>query len=295
MKRILITGGSGFVGGHIVALAQKNFEVHTIINNNPLQIKHIYTHHFDLYEVSQIENLLNHIVPDIIIHTAAVANPDRCEDDPDAAIQINIKATEELTKWSNRNGVRFIFTSTDMVFDGMNGNYSESDRPNPMSFYSFTKVTAEDFIKSNHSNYVIARVALVYGIGIARHASFFEKMIERLKSGDSIMLFHDQYRSPILADNLAEALLELAENDFVGVIHLAGRERISRWEFGLKTCAILNLPSQNIVKGSMFDFAAAAFRPRDVSLDNHLAKKVLKVKLLNCEEGLERIKDNYNY
>jgi len=293
MKKILITGGSGFVGGHLAEQANNNYEVHALFNNNPIQIKNIYTHQFDLYRTSQIDGLLNHICPDVIIHTAAVANPDWCEDDPDAAIQLNIKATEGLAKWAENNGTRFIFTSTDMVFDGARGNYKESDPPNPISFYSNTKVTAEEFIANNNSNYVIARVALVYGIGITSHNSFFEKMIEKLKKAEAITLFYDQYRSPILVDNLVEALLELTENDFVGIIHLGGSERISRWQFGVKACEMLQLPCQNISKGSMFDFAATAFRPRDISLVNDLAKQVLKVKLLNCDEGLERIKNNY--
>ena len=179
-----------------------------------------------------------------------------------------------------------------MVFDGSRGNYKENESPNPISLYSNTKVNAEEFIKKNSSNYVIARVALVYGVGVTRHTSFFEKMIEKLEKKEAITLFYDQYRSPILVDNLAEALLDLAENDFVGIIHLGGNERISRWEFGLKTCEILDLPSENIAKGSMFDFPATAFRPRDISFDIELARKVLKIKLLSCDEGLERIKNS---
>jgi len=293
IKRILITGGSGFLGGHLVTQAQKKYEVHALFNKNPLQIKNIYAHQFDLYQASQINALLKDIDPEVIIHTAAVANPDLCEDDPDSAMMVNIIATKELAKWAQQSEVRIIFTSTDMVFDGEKGSYKEDDVPNPISFYSQTKVAAEEYIKGNHSEYVIARVALVYGIGITRQTSFFEKMIEKLQNGESITLFYDQFRSPILVDNLAEALLDLAENDFVGIIHLGGNERISRWELGLKTCEILSLPSENVVKGSMFDFAGTTFRPRDISLVNDLAKDVLKVKLLNCDEGLERIKENY--
>jgi len=293
MKKILITGGSGFVGGHLVKLAQANYEVHALYNKTPLQNKNILAHQFDLYQVALLKNFLDEIAPDVIIHTAAIANPDQCEENPDAASQVNFKATEALASWAHNTGSRFIFTSTDMVFDGMKGNYIERDPPNPISLYSRAKLSAEQFIVANNSNYVIARVALAYGMGVTRQTSFFEKMIEKLKRAESIALFHDQFRSPILVDNLAEALLELVDNEFVGIIHLGGSERISRWEFGLKACEILDLPSQNISKGSMFDFAGAAFRPQDISFKIELAKKILKVKLLNCEEGLERIKESH--
>jgi len=294
MIKMLITGASGFVGGHLVTQAQKKYQVHALFNKNRIHINNVYARLFDLSRVDQIEGLLNEISPDVIIHTAAIANPDRCEADPDSATMVNVKATEQLARWAEKNGVRFIFTSTDMVFDGKRGNYKESDQPNPISFYSNTKVAAEKIITENNSNYVIARVALVYGIGITRHSSFFETMLAKLKKGDSITLFYDQFRSPILVDNLAEGLLEMIENNFVGTIHLGGSERLSRWEFGLKTCEAFNLPTQNIIKGSMFDLEGAAFRPQDVSFDIELAKKILKVKLLNCDEGLKRIRAGFD-
>jgi len=293
MKKILITGASGFVGGHLVVQAKKKYEVHALLNKNQVHINNIQTYRFDLSRVDQINRLLNKISPDVVIHTAAIANPDLCEADPDLATMVNAKATEQLARWAEKNNVRFIFTSTDMVFDGKKGNYKESDLPNPISFYSNTKVAAEKIITKNNSNYVIARVALVYGIGITRHTCFFETMLEKLKKGDTITLFYDQFRSPILVDNLAEALLELAENKFIGTIHLGGSERISRWEFGLKTCEIFDFSLQTIIKGSMFDFEGAAFRPQDISFDIALAKQILKMRLLNCDEGLGRIINNY--
>lgn len=289
MDRILITGGSGFVGEYLLTHAQKKYETYAIYYNNAIPDNNVHTIKFDLCQLSQIDKLLNDIFPATIIHTAAIANPDQCEHDPDKAITVNVKATEQLANWAQKNGARFIYTSTDMVFDGRRGNYKESDPTNPISQYSKTKVAAEQFIKNNNTNFVIARVALVYGIGITRHNSFFEKMIEKLTNGEKITLFDDQYRSPILVDNLAEALLELVEKKFIGTIHLGGRERISRWGFGWKACNKFDLPHRNILKGSMYDFEATAFRPPDISFNIELASKVLKTKLLTCDEGLERI------
>lgn len=293
MKRLLITGGSGLVGSHLISLAQKRYQVHVMYNKNFFLTEIIFSHQLDLVQISQIVPFLETIKPDIIIHTAAISNPDYCELHPDEAETVNVFAMQEMVNWANRNRSKLIFTSTDMVFNGKSGCYRESDKPDPISYYAQTKVRGEELIIKS-PNHVIARVALVYGLGIGRQASFFEKMINALKQREKVLLFYDQYRTPILVNNLAEALLDLAEDDFTGIIHLGGSERISRWDFGLKACEILDLPSQFLERASMHDFPAIAFRPPDISLDCNLAKKVLKTKLLNCEQGLESIKGQLN-
>jgi dTDP-4-dehydrorhamnose reductase len=289
-KRILITGGSGFLGSHLFSLACQKFEAHATYQSNPINHANGFTYKVNLAEIKAINPLLDRVKPDAIIHTAAIANPDYCEQNKTEAETVNVLATQQIADWCGRNKSKLIFTSTDMVFNGEAGNYQESDSPDPKSFYAQTKSRAEKAVLNSNSQNIVARVALVYGMGIERKSSFFEQMVNRLRNGEHVSLFCDQFRSPILVNNLAEALLELAENDFSGIIHLGGSERISRWDFGLKACQVLNLPSGFIEKTSMHDFSTIAFRPGDISLDCSLANKVLKTKLLNCDEGLEIIK-----
>lgn len=289
-KRILITGGSGFLGAHLVLAAQKKSAVHATYKTHPGKTANCSYHEINFTEIKEIYPLLDKIQPDIVIHTAAIANPDYCEQNKNEAETVNVLATQEITNWCNRNESKLIFTSTDMVFNGEEGLYNESDPPDPKSYYAQTKVRAEETVLNANSKNVAARVALVYGIGIEHNTSFFELMVERLKKRETVRLFYDQFRTPILVNNLADALLEMAENEVSGIIHLGGTERITRWDFGVKTCHILNLPTQFLEKTSMYDFSSIAFRPEDVSLDCSLAKKVLKTKLLNCDEGLEIIK-----
>ncbi len=295
MRKLLITGASGFVGSHLAQLAQNIYEVHGLYHLSHVAGNRVFAHPFDLTNVNQIEPLLDEIAPDAIVHTAAIANPDRCEQHPDQAELVNVAATEAIAGWASRTGARFIFTSTDMVFDGKKGNYAETDPPNPISHYSRTKVDAEAAVIASGGNYLIARVALVYGIGITRPTSFFEHMIIKLQKGEKVPLFYDQFRSPILVQNLAEALLELVEHSFIGILHLGGSERISRWELGVKACRALNLPVQYIDRKSMFESGVAAFRPQDVSLDISLAKRILRVKLLNCDEGIARLRASMHW
>lgn len=293
-KRLLITGGSGFVGSHLLQQATPHYETHTTFLNHAIADSAAIPHRIDFAQAEQLELLLTEIKPDIIIHTAAISGPDFCEQNQELTYQVNVVATEALARWSARNNARLIFTSTDMVFDGCRGMYRESDPPSPISAYARSKVAAEKILLQQHRNYAIARVALVYGLGIVRSTSFFEKMLLDLIAGKSVTLFHDQYRSPILVNNLAAALLELAANHFIGIIHLGGTERINRWEFGLRTCQVFKLPVQNLIKKSMDDLPTAAPRPRDISFVCDLAQKTLQTRLLNCSEGLALIKNMIN-
>lgn len=295
IKRILITGGSGFIGSHLCLLAREKFEAHATYQTHPITNTKSFSHRINLAEIITINPFLDSVIPDVIIHTAAIANPDYCERNKVEAETVNVLATQQIAAWCNKNNSKLIFTSTDMVFNGEVGHYKESDWPDPKSYYAQTKARAEEAVLNSSSQHLVARVALVYGMGIERETSFFEQMIARLKNRERVSLFYDQFRTPILVNNLAEALLELAEHDFSGIIHLGGSERISRWDFGVKACRVFNLPLQFIEKKSMFDVPTLAFRPADISLDCSLAKSVLKTKLLNCDEGLEKIKAKQIY
>ncbi len=286
MKRLLITGASGFVGEHLLKRASHVFETHAMYFRNTPPDVECFTHRFDLSKYEAIPSFLDELKPDIIIHTAAISKPDVCENNKELALKINTEATREFASWSEENRARFIFTSTDMVFDGRKGNYKESDSVNPLSFYAETKVRAEELITGTHANAVVARLALVYGLGISTQKSFFEHLLSNAKRRKPTSLFYDQFRTPILVNNLAAALVELAEHDFTGILHLSGGERISRYDFGVKTCEIFGLPLDYLVKKSMFDIETSADRPQDVSMKNDLACGILKTKLLNCNEGL---------
>jgi len=291
VKKILVTGGSGFIGGHIIQLANKKYKVSATYHNNVIKQKNIQTYQIDLSQNKNLNPLLDKIKPTVVIHTAAISNLDDCEKDHKLAQRINVEATDTIANWSKKNNAKFIFTSSDMVFDGKRGNYREDDFVNPLSFYGQTKVQCEQKISQMNFNSVIVRVALTYGFGISKQNTFFEKMISSIKNKESVSLFCDQFRTPILVNNLAEAILELAENEFFGILNLSGGDRMSRWDFGLLASKILGLPSNKIIKSSMLDFSGAASRPRDISMKNDLAKKVLNVKFLNCSEGLLQLKD----
>ncbi len=286
MKKLLITGGSGFVGGHVVNLAAGKWEVHATYHDAPFTFPGVHTFPLDLADESETENTFGKIGPDVVIHTAARSNMDLSQTDPDRTFAINEKATRVIARLSRNMGFRLVFTSTDMVFDGEKGRYRENDVANPISVYGEAKWKAEEAIRDTAENYAIARVALVYGTPVTGSNSFSEKIMEKLRQGMEVPLFTDQIRSPILVETLAEALLELAESDYRGAIHLGGEDRVDRYTFGLFLCDIAGLSRFMLKPVVMSDMTQTAPRPRDTSFDISLAKKILKTRFLGYREGL---------
>jgi len=294
MKRLLIIGGSGFLGGHLLYQAKRSYHVTATYFQHKYEIEDINWIKFDLSSTENFEKLLEIAQPDIIIQAAAISSVDECEIQKDAAFSINVKANKELAQLANKYRYRFIFVSSDMVYDGSQGNYSENDTVNPINYYGLTKIWAEQEIKNSCGNYVIGRAALIYGKPITNMNSFSEQIHRMTSMNQQVRLFTDQYRTPVLVDNLAESLLELGEHSFVGTINLGGSQRINRYQFGMEMAKIYQFSSELLIPTSMFSFETKARRPQDVSLDISLAKSFLKTKSIDINEGL-RLSRSRNY
>ena len=287
MRKILLTGASGFLGGHIWSRAQHHWQVLGICHRNASALPGLQP--LDLTREAAVQQALAQFKPEVIIHTAANANLDDCEKNQLQAQAINIDAVARLLRYSHATGSRFIFISTDMVFDGERGMYCEHDDISPLSYYGRSKVLAEQLIAETGGHFVIVRAALIYGRPRGGGSSFSQWIEDRLKSKRPVPLYFDQYRSPVLADNLAEMILELAEHEFTGILHCAGSDRIDRYTFGQQLCRIAGYDASLLRRVSMTEDHPPAPRPKDISLSTALAAQVLRTKLLSSEEGLSRM------
>ncbi len=288
MKRLLITGGSGFVGGHLLSQGRGGWEVFSTFRSHPFSLPGVKGLVLDLENGDEIRKLLKNVWPDVIIHCAAWSDLDGCEKDRDRAFRINAEATGIIAETGSDLGCRLIYTSSDMVFDGEKGDYNESDPTGPINVYGESKLAGEERIKQFCSDYVVARVALIYGSPVTGCNSFSERILDRVRQGKVMPLFTDQYRTPILVQNLAQALLELAGTTFSGTIHLGGRERVDRYAFGLRLAELKGFPKKTLRPVSVSEIQTVASRPRDVSLDTSKAKRLLKTELLGYREGLKQ-------
>lgn len=292
-RRVLITGGSGFLGGYLVQLATKDFEVYATYHKNPVGFEEVQWRQLDLRNALEVKNLLGEIRPEAIIHNAAAADIDFCEREKSLAKAINYYGTIALAEEGQQLGSKLIFVSTDNVFKGDQSFYREDARPEPINYYGETKLLAEETISKTCEDFIIARAALIYGKPVANGNSFSEWIFNNLKAGKYVPVYVDQFRTPVHVVNLAEALLELAVMDWRGIIHLAGPQRMSRYEFANIFCEIFGFSKKYLEMTYMKDAVSAAKRPVDLSLDITRAKKMLKSQLLNCVEGLRQMKLSY--
>lgn len=287
-KRILVTGSGGFVAGSVIVQAQQDWEVHGAGRSEPVQCATGVRYHvLDILDKSQLSNLFYNIKPDAVIHTAAIADIDYCQKHQEIAEIVNTGITRTLAGLCADAGAKLVFCSTDTVFDGKKGFYTEADEPNPVNFYANTKIKAEQIVKKLGSAGVIARLSLVMGLPVmGKGNSFLATMMGKLKSGDSMKFAENEIRTPIDVITLGMALIELAGNTFSGIMHLGGNSRLTRYEMARQIAAALRYSPGLINAVNSNAFEGRAPRPDDASLDNSLARQVLHTPMLSLREGL---------
>ncbi len=288
-KRLLVTGAGGFLGRHVAHLATSGWKVYGVWHREPLAVPGVKSVREDLSDGPATRRMLDAVCPHAVIHCAALTDLDYCEVHPAEAQLVNVEATRTVARWCGENGARLVFVSSDMVFDGRRGLYRETDETNPINVYGKTKVEGERIVSTLCSNHLIARAALIYGRPRGGGSSFSTWIEQRLLAGEPVPLFADQYRTPILVLDLAEALVELCTVDYVGVLHLAGPERVDRHTFGSCLARTLGYDGALLLKRRITDAPTVAPRPQDVSLDTTLAQALLRTRLHGVEQGLRRM------
>ena len=286
MEKILITGGSGLLGGNLAKMARERFETYAAYHGHPIKMKNCNTFSLDIRNQNTTHNMVNKINPELIIHTAALTNVDYCEDHQKDAWNLNVEGTRNMTKAAEDVGAKFIYISTDSIFDGKKGMYTEDDTPNPLNYYAKTKLEGEKVLAEFDLNYSILRTC-IYGWNMQEKFSLAEWVIHGLQNKKKLTMFTDVFFSPILVNNLSEAIFEVCERGLEGVLNIAGSERCSKFHFGGKIAEVFSLDKSYIEPISIKDFTDfKAPRPKDVSLDVSKAKEKLRTKLLDVGEGL---------
>jgi dTDP-4-dehydrorhamnose reductase len=210
--------------------------------------------------------LVRRLRPEAVLHLAAMADADACARDPAGAQRVNADATGALARAAAEVGARFVYTSTDLVFDGTRAPYHEDDPTAPLGPYMATKAKGEEQALAASPAALVVRVALLYGLRRGRRGCFTDQLARRLAAGEEVRLFTDQWRTPLFVDDAATFLALLLERGAAGRVHLAGPERVSRHEHGLALARALGLDASRCVPSRMADLATLSPRPADASL-----------------------------
>jgi len=282
--KFLVTGSTGLVGSQVVKeLTEKNHEVYSCYNNQKPQ--HGNPTHLDLTDLSSIVTTMEQVKPDVIIHLAAMTDVDDCESDKDLAFLINAQATEKLAKQAALQNAFFVYVSTDYVFDGTKELWKENDKPNPLGNYGKSKLEGEKAIENLASNWCIARISTPFGIH-PKKKSFPLWVADNLKSKKEINVLVDQFTSPTYVPNLSKMLIEISERQLLGVFHVSGASRISRYELAELVSEKLNLDKKFLKPSTIDEIKWKAKRPKDSSLDVSKATSILNEKPQKIEDSL---------
>jgi dTDP-4-dehydrorhamnose reductase len=217
-----------------------------------------------------------------------MTKPTACEGEPTLAHRVNVEGTAHLVEAARSIGARFIFLSSDLVFDGSAERYDEDSPTNPLSVYGRTKVEAEERVRTGSDDFVIVRTTVMYGWSSRYTESMAEWVLRGLQEGQELNMYHDQYRQFILINHLVAAIFELIEMKALlnETILVAGPELLSRYEFAKRLAQTFGLPEANIRSTPFDSTPQAAFTSKRLSLDTSKAARILKTPLCGIDDGL---------
>jgi dTDP-4-dehydrorhamnose reductase len=292
--RILITGASGLLGLNLALELCRQHTVFGTANQNALHTHAFTVLQTDLLTPGALESLFEQSRPDWVIHCAALANLEACEANPALASQLNTELPRRLAQLCKENrrdvtrgGARLVHISTDAVFDGTRGNYTETDEPSPMGVYARTKLEAEWAVAEADSSAIIARINL-FGWSMGGRRSLAEFFFNNLSAGRQVMGFTDVIFCPLLANDIAHILVRMLELGLSGLYHTVGGECLSKYEFGVRLAERFGLDAGLITPTSVQQGGLTAARAPNLSLRTDKLASMLGEPLPSLSPALDR-------
>jgi dTDP-4-dehydrorhamnose reductase len=266
MKRILVTGSNGLLGQKLTDLCWHDPEIVLIAsskgsNRHTNKTGYIYED-MDILDPIQVQQVIEKYHPDTIINTAAMTNVDACENDKENCYALNVGSVKSLIRLSEQYNIQLIHLSTDFIFDGENGPYTEEDQPNPLSYYGQTKLEAEQLLKQSSCKWVILRTIIVYGIvNDMSRSNIILWAKAALEKGNPINVVNDQWRMPTLAEDLAAACIAAVQKEAQGVFHVSGKDLMNMVELVQQVADFWHLDASLIKPINSTSLNQAAKRP----------------------------------
>ncbi|HVE12977.1 MAG TPA: SDR family oxidoreductase [Elusimicrobiota bacterium] len=301
--RILVTGASGLIGRPLARrLASAGHRVWGTYASASEANPGVELRRMRLETPGEGAALARELAPEAVLHAAANASPDACEKDPAMARRVNAEASRELAAACAQMGARFVFLSTEQIFDGKNAPYREEAAPSPLSAYGKSKAEAEYLCRAACPRSLMVRVSLTFGFKEAGAPSFTDSMLASLRRGEKLKAFSDQRRAMLWVGDAVELLARALERPDIDaafpnrVANLAGLEGVTRQRFAEALCDAFGLSRSLVIPGTTADAKLSAPRPLDCTLDGsrlwqatgHRPKSVEKSLAELAKDGIRR-------
>lgn len=298
MKKIFITGSNGLLGQTIVSLftRESNFElIQSSIEEKPfIDYGHKYVP-LDVVNKDEVKKIIGFYDPDVIINCAAFTDVDKCETERELCWKLNVDAVKNLIIAARQNEAKLIHYSTDYIFDGKAGPYSEDSTPNPLSFYGRSKLASENAVVLSGIDYAVIRTMVLYGIGNNVKPNFALWLVNKLKSNEAVNIVDDQIGNATMVDDLAWGTLKVVEKGCSGIYNIAGSDILSRFDFALKVCEVFKFNKSLVSPMKTSSLKQPAPRPLKSGLIVLKAESELGFKPMDAIEGLRLLKVQLGY
>ena len=291
--RVGITGASGMLGTALVIHLSKSHEIFATSRGKGVEGENIEWDCFDLTNTALLNKWLNKAKPDIVIHCAALVDIKLCENNVELATKLHVETTKVIVNYLDPNGGRFIYISTDHVFDGeKQGAYIESDSVCPLNVYARTKVLGEKCVHLMNNGLVLR--TNIIGWTQEDKTSFAEWVLNSLNDNVPLKLFHDIYISPLHVDNLSLIIEKIIKNPIFGLYHCSSSDSISKYQFGKKMAEIFQLSDSNIIRASIDTIESKISRPRNMALNSDKLSDKLQYDTPSAIDSIVHMKNKYD-
>lgn len=293
-KRILLIGSNGLLGQRTAEFFKNkaHFEFLASSVEDHSFNKEVQYQKADITDKKEIKKLFKTFYPDFVINCAAYTAVDKCEIEKDLAYKINVTGVENIVHYSNFSNTHVIHVSSDYIFDGENGPYSETDLPNPISYYGRTKLAAENVVRAAECSNTILRTNVLYGVAKNEFFDFVKWVIKSLRDGKSINIVNDQINNPTFTDDLISAFIRIVDSGKTGIFNIGGKEFLSRLDFTYKIADFFQLDKNliNPIKTSELNLPAP--RPLKSGLITLKAETELRYSPTELNETFAIIKNS---
>lgn len=294
-NKVLVTGANGLLGQKVVRTLSNEFEVLATGRKPASLLPDIDYKPCDITSRSDIRQLIFTFKPNVIVNAAAYTDVDGCEDDRENCWKTNVHAIEHIAQAARSTNAFVIHISTDYVFDGISGEFSEDSRPNPLSYYGRAKLAGENALIATGIDCAIIRTMILYGTGNDLRLNFATWLVEKLSRHEPVKIVDDQFGHPTLVDDVARAVDVVARETRTGIFHVCGADYVSRYEFALKLADVFGLDRNLISRVKTETLSQKAVRPLNSRFNLERTRTELGIEPGGIVSGLTTLKEQMGF